>query len=146
MAGALSLPAPADDPLEPNNDIRYVNGRAFRDPAPPLFTGRAASIAATADFAEDLVDVYRVKIGARRRVRLALVPIVGDPDLFVFGPRTRSVRKSGSLRSSSKPGGATERISIRNKGRGTRTIYVAVGFNARKDVELFNTSYVLRVR
>ena len=31
MPGALSLAAPADDPLEPNDDIRYVNGRAFRD-------------------------------------------------------------------------------------------------------------------
>ena len=115
-------------------------------PSPPLFTGRAASIAATADFAEDPVDVYRVKIRARRRVRLSLVPTVGDPDLFVFGPRTRSVRKTGSLRSSSKPGGATERIGIRNSGRRTRTFYVAVGFNARKDVKLFNASYVLRAR
>jgi hypothetical protein len=146
MPGALSLLAPADDPLEPNDDIRYVSGRAFRDAAPPLFTGRAASIAATADFAEDPVDVYRVKIRAHKRVRLSLVPTVGDPDLFVFGSKTRSVRKTGSLRSSSKPGGATERIGIRNKGGGTRTIYVAVGFNARKDVKLFNASYVLRVR
>jgi len=145
LAGALSLQPPADDPLEPNDDIRYVNGRAFRDASPPLFTGRAASIAATADFAEDPVDVYRVKIPARKRVRLSLVPVVGDPDLFVFGGATRSVRKSRSLRNSSKRAG-TERISVRNKGRGTRTIYVAVGFNADKDVELFNASYRLRAR
>ena len=79
-------------------------------------------------------------------MRLSLVPSVGDPDLFVFGSKTRSVRKSGSLRSSSKPGGATERISIRNKRPRTRTFYVAVGFNARKTLELFNASYVLRAR
>ena len=123
---------PADDPLEPNDDIRYVDGRAFGTASPPLFTGQATSIAATADFAEDPVDVYRVKIPAGRRVRLSLVPIVGDPDLFVFGSKARSVRKSGSLRSSSRRGDATERISVRNRGRRTRTFYVAVGFDARQ--------------
>jgi subtilisin family serine protease len=146
LAGALSRVPPADDPQEPNDDIRYVDGRAFGTATAPLFTGRATSIPATADYAEDPVDVYRVKIRPGRRVRLALVPSVGDPDLFVFGSKTRSVRTSPSRRSSSKRGDATERISVRNRGERTRTIYVAVGFNARKRVELFNTSYVLRAR
>jgi hypothetical protein len=146
LAGALALAPPAEDPLEPNDDIRYVNGRAFRDSSPPLFTGRPATIRATADYAEDPVDVYRVKIPAHDRVRLALVPHAGDPDLFVFGSKTRSVRRSSSLRSSSKGGGATERLSVRNKGGGTKTIYVAVGFNARKKVTKFDASYVLRAR
>ena len=79
-------------------------------------------------------------------MRLSLVPSVGDPDLFVFGPRRAACARAGSLRSSSQRGGATERISVRNRGRRTRTFYVAVGFNARKDVELFNASYVLRAR
>ena len=34
-----------DDPLEPNDDIRYVDGRAFGKPSPPLFRGRPRSIA-----------------------------------------------------------------------------------------------------
>jgi hypothetical protein len=146
LPGALAREPPADDPQEPNDDIRYVNGRAFRSATPPLFTGRATSIAATADYAEDPVDVYRVKIPARRRVRLALNPSVGDPDLFVFGSGARSVRKSRSLRSSSRKGGATERLSVRNRGRRTRTVYVAVGFNSRKQVKLFNASYRLSAR
>ena len=146
LAGALTREPPANDPLEPNDDIRYVDGRAFRTAAPPLFTGRATSIAATADFAEDPVDLYRAKIPAGGRVRLSLVAVVGDPDLFVFGSKARSVHKNGSLRSSSRNGDATERISVRNRGSRTRTIYVAVGFNRRKKVELFNTSYLLRAR
>jgi hypothetical protein len=146
LAGALSLPPPADDPLEPNDDIRYVNGRAFGKPTAPVYTGKPVAIAATADYAEDPVDVYRVKIPASRRVRLALDPSIGDPDLFVFGSHTRGVRRSSALRSSSKRAGATERVSVRNRGRGTRTVYAAVGFNRRKRVGLFNTSYVLRAR
>ena len=146
LPGALARPAPAEDPQEPNDDIRYVNGRAFGAAAPPLFRGRSASVSATADYAEDPVDVYRVKLRAGRRVRLRLVPDVGDPDLFVFGPRARSVRKSSSLRSSSRGGDRTERLTIRNRGRRTRTYYVAIGFNSRKDLELYNTSYRLRAR
>jgi hypothetical protein len=79
-------------------------------------------------------------------VRLSLQPAVGDPDLFVFGARARSVRRSSSLRSSSKTGDATERLTIRNRRGRTRTIYVAVGFNRRKEIKLFNTSYLLRAR
>ena len=146
MAGALSREPPADDALEPNDDIRYVDGRAFDVPTPPLFTGRPTSIATTADFAEDPVDVYRVKIPARRRVRLSLVPVIGDPDLFLFGSDARAVRGARSLRSSSKSGRAIDRVSIRNPGRRTRTVYAAVGFDSDKRVELFNASYVLRAR
>ena len=145
MPGALTRRAPADDPLEPNDDIRYVNGRTFATASRPLFSGSRASIAATGDYAEDPVDVYRIKIPARRRVRLSLVPSVGDPDLFVFGPKAGSVHTSRSL-SSTKRGEATDRLAIRNRARRARTFYAAVGFDADKTVELFNTSYVLRAR
>ena len=145
MPGALSRAAPRDDPLEPNDDVRYVDGRAFGKPARPLYRGRARTVAAVADFAEDPVDVYRVKLRPGQRLRLSLVPTTGDADLFVFGPRARSVRDSRSLRSSSRRGTAPERISIRNRAGRTRTFYVAVGFDADKRVELYNASYRLRV-
>jgi hypothetical protein len=146
LPGALAREAPADDPQEPNDDIRYVDGRAFGSTAPALFRGKPAAVAATADYAEDPVDVYRVRIPAGRRVRLSLVPAVGDPDMFVFGAGARSVRSSSTLQSSSRRGDRTERLTIRNRGRGRRTIYVAIGFNARKEIGLYNTSYVLRAR
>jgi hypothetical protein len=146
MTGALSRRPPAEDPLEPNDDIRYVDGRAFGRATVPLFNGRSATIEAEADYAEDPIDLYRLKLRGNHRVRLKLVPKVGDPDLFVFGPKTRSVRETRSLRSSSRNGKAPERLEVRNGGRRTQTYYVAVGFNARKDVTLFNTSYVLEAR
>jgi hypothetical protein len=146
MPGALSRQPPADDPQEPNDDIRYVDGRVFDRAAAPAYTGRSRSIAATSDYAEDPVDVYRVKIRPGRRVRLSLKPSVGDPDLFVFGRRARSVRTSRPLRSSIGSGKATERITVRNRRRGTRTIHVAVGFEKNKKLRIFNASYVLRAR
>ena len=146
MPGALTHEPPADDPLEPNDDIRYVDGRAFGKPARPLYKGRAKTIAAVADFTEDPVDVYRVKVAAGSRVRLALFPTAGDPDLFVFDSAARSVDESRSLRSSSRRGSATERINVRNRRGRTRTYYVAVGFDSDKQVELFNAGYRLRAR
>jgi hypothetical protein len=146
IPSALARAAPANDPREPNDDIRYVDGSTFGSPAPALFRGRSRRIFATADYAEDPVDVYRLRLRPGRRVRLKLNPAIGDPDLFVFGPRTGSVRSSRSLASSTRNGGANERLTVRNRGRRTRTFYAAVGFDSTKDVELFNTAYELRAR
>jgi hypothetical protein len=148
--GALSLPGalgrqpPADDPLEPNDDVRYVNGRAFRELAPPLYNGRRAAITATADVAEDPIDIYRVKVRAGRKLRLRLQPSVGDPDLFVFGAKARSVRKTNSISRSTRSGQRTDTVTVRNRGRKTTTFYAAVGFNTRKRLSLLNASYTLR--
>ena len=150
--GALSLrrraraAAAADDPLEPNDDIRYVDGRAFGGAAPPLFTGRRRAIAATADFAEDPVDVYRVKVGARAGAcALTLVADRRRPRPVRVRPEARSVRKSGSLRSSSKHAAARPTDRLRNSGRG-RDVLRRRRLQRAQDAQLFNTSYVLRAR
>jgi len=42
IAAALKAPGarlPAHDPLEPNDNISWVDGRAFGTPAPPVWTG-----------------------------------------------------------------------------------------------------------
>jgi Subtilase family len=144
LPGALAREAPADDPLEPNDDIRYVSGRAFRQLTPALFNGRAAAVAATADVAEDPIDVYRVKVRAGRKLRLRLQPSTGDPDLFVFGAKARSVRNSRSIVRSTRSGRRTDTVTVRNRGRRTTTFYAAVGFNTRKRLSLLNASYTLR--
>ena len=147
LPGALGRRAPADDPLEPNDDIRYVSGRAFRDLARPLYNGRPASIAATADVAEDPIDVYRVKVRAGRKLRLRLDPNVGDPDLFVFDSHARSVgSKAHFLRRSVRNGKRIDRVTVRNRGRKTTTFYAAVGFFEGKRLKLLNASYTLRAR
>ena len=62
LPGALARRAPANDPREPNDDIRYVDGRTFGSPARALFRGRSRRVVATADYAEDPVDVYRLRL------------------------------------------------------------------------------------
>jgi hypothetical protein len=143
LPGALTREPPADDPLEPNDDIRYINGRAFKELTPPLYNGRRASISATADVAEDPIDVYRVKVRAGHRLRLSLQPSVGDPDLFVFDGKARSVG-SRSVARSTRSGKLSDTVTVRNRGRKTTTFYAAVGFNKRKRLKLLNASYTLR--
>jgi hypothetical protein len=146
LPGALVRQPPADDPLEPNDDIRYIDGRAFRDLAPALYNGRPASIAANADVAEDPIDVYRVKVRAGRKLRLRLEPSVGDPDLFVFGAKARSVHTVRSVGRSTRSGKRTDRVTVRNRGRKTTTFYAVVGFRHGKRLSLLNASYTLRAR
>ena len=143
--GALTREPPAEDPLEPNDDIRYVDGRAFGKPSPPLYRRAGpASIAAAADFAEDPVDVYRVKLRPRAGAcGSRSSPTLGDPDLFVFGPTRAACARAARCAARRAGGGAVERLSIRNRGRRTRTFYVAAGFDSDKDVELYNVGYRL---
>jgi hypothetical protein len=144
LPGALAARPPADDPLEPNEDVRDVNGRAFGALAPPLYNGgEPKTIAATADLAEDPLDVYRVKVRAGHRLRATLTPASGDPDLFVYGSRARSVFKAAPIARSSRRRGA-DRVTVRNRGARTTTFYVAVAFTRRKDLKQLDASYTLR--
>jgi len=146
LPSALSRQPPADDPLEPNDDVRYVSGRAFRDLTPALFNGRRASVTASADVAEDPIDVYRIKVRRGRKVRISLSPTVGDPDLFVFDGKTKSVFRRRPVGRSTRSGKRTDSVTVRNRGRKTTTFYAAVGFSEGKRLRLLNASYTLRVR
>ncbi len=145
LPGALSREPPADDPQEPNDDIRYVNGRAFRGLTPALYNGRDSAISATTDLAEDPIDVYRVKVRAGRRVRLSLSPRVGDADLFVFDGKARGVGRARPVGRSTRSGKRTDRVTVRNRGRKTTLFYAAVGFERDKRLKLLNATYTLRV-
>jgi hypothetical protein len=96
--------------------------------------------------AEDPIDVYRVKVRAGHKVRISLVPRVGDPDLFVFDSHANSVRKAGSVGRSTRSGKRTDSVTVRNRGRKTTTFYAAVGFHKGKRLQLLNASYTLRAR
>jgi hypothetical protein len=143
---ALAATAPPDDPLEPNDDIRLVDGREFSSPAPPVFTGRTRTIRATADVTEDPADVYRVKVKPGHRARIKLSPSVGDPDLYVFSSQARSVFSGRKPVASSRKGeGRTDTVTVRNRGRKTTTFYAAVGFTDSKDLRLLNATYRLKI-
>ena len=126
LGAALAKAPPPRDPLEPNDDMTFVNGRAFGTPSQAIFAGGAARLDGLVDAYEDPADVYRVRLRGRSRVRVSARPAFGDPVLVGFGPGTRSLR-GRSLATSRLKGRRTERITLRNRSGRTRTYFVAIG-------------------
>jgi len=136
VGAALTKSPPPRDPLEPNDDIVWVDGRAFGKAAPAVFRGRrTARLVGLVDVYEDPADVYRIRIRRRSAVRVIARPVFGDPILAAFSSGTRSLSKCTRRRCKSSPrlatsrrrGSRTERITLRNRSSRTRTFYVAVG-------------------
>jgi hypothetical protein len=147
VAGALAREAPPADVAEPNEDIRWVSGRALAEPAQPLFrkNGRPTAVSATADAVEDPVDVYRIKVRAGTHAKIELTPSVGDPDLYVFRGGAQAVSTAAPLARSRKGAAKPDRVTVRNGKSRTATYYVAVGFTDDKRLRLLNAGYTLRV-
>jgi Subtilase family len=123
---ALSAPTPQDDPLEPNDEIAFVDGSSFRTPDPYVWRGATrTTIRASVDVVEDPVDVYRVRVPAGRAVLIRLLPAFGDADLLAFPGNRRSLAGTPSARSR-RDGRATDSFTLRNPGRAPRRFYVAV--------------------
>ena len=136
VGAALTKSPPPRDPLEPNDDIVWVDGRAFGKAAPAVFRGRrTARLVGLVDVYEDPADVYRVRVRPQARVRVIARPVFGDPILAGFAPGTRSLSRCSRTRCKSSPrlatsrrkGSRTERITLRNRSSRARTFYVALG-------------------
>jgi len=127
VGAALARRPPPRDPLEPNDDMVFVDGRAFGEPSPAVFGGRGVSrLRGLIDAYEDPADVYRVRLRGRSRVRVRVKRTFGDPVLVGFAPGTSSLRRR-ALATSRRRGARTERILLRNRSRRARTFFVAVG-------------------
>jgi Subtilase family len=144
VAGALAYDAPPPDPAEPNDDIVWVDGRAFGRADRPIYRGgRARRLGATIDVFEDPADVYRIRLRPRSRVRISANPVRRD-DVALYVYR-RGVRSLGArpLKRSAKRGRRTERITLRNRSGRARVFYVAVG--VQRNVRDLDAAYALRV-
>jgi hypothetical protein len=145
LAGSLAAPAPVADSAEPNDDIAFVDGRAFGKAEPAIYTGRTrALLSGRLDQYEDPSDVYRLRIPPRSGVRIVLRPSAGDPDLWVLGARARSITSSLVLGHSDARGTGTEAVTVRNRTRRTATAYVLAGIDS--DVTAVSAIYSLSVR
>ncbi|HVE68463.1 MAG TPA: S8 family serine peptidase, partial [Solirubrobacteraceae bacterium] len=124
---ALQTRVPAVDPLEPNDDAEWVNGRRLGRADPPIF-GRASrliALDAALERFEDPFDVYRAVLPPRSTVRFTLVVRAGDPDLDLYSGGTRTVTGArGLLGSSTRGGRATDVVTLRNNSRSARTVLV----------------------
>lgn len=117
---ALAVPAPSPDRHEPNDSLDQVATAGLLARVTPALTSpRRPSTAVTArlDAVDDPQDVYRVWVGAVRRVTVT-VSSSQDVDLRP-GPRRFPVSRRVL-----RPG--LERLTVANRGRAGGYVYVAV--------------------
>jgi subtilisin family serine protease len=132
IPAALTKPAPASDPNEPNDDIDHVRaGGLFRQATAGLTRpGRGrATMGARLDETEDPEDVYRIWVPGRRRV-VATLRANADVQLAAWGPKTRTVFERGAalkrdlVASSLKRGTAREVVRVENTTRRGAYLYL----------------------
>ncbi len=123
---ALATDAPADDRLEPNDDVVWVDGTYFKKD-PPFFgpDPKRQAFRATLDGFEDPYDVYRAIVPARTSVQFRIKPRFGDPDLDVYSAGARTVVGSSALLGRSRRGGTkSDTVVITNRKRKSRKVLV----------------------
>jgi hypothetical protein len=139
IPAALTMPAPAPDPQEPNDDIRHVRaGGLFRQATAGVTRpGRPrVAFAARLDSTEDPEDVYRVWVPGRRTVVATLRPN-GNAQLAGWGPKTKTVFERGAalrrdlVDASLRKGSSREVVRLQNKARRGAYYYLDV-FLARE--------------
>jgi len=133
VARALTVEKSRQDPLEPNDDVEWVDGRRFATDA-PIFAERDVkrTVIARLDKMEDPADVYRVSFPARGRLRVRVKPIFGDAHLEVFERRARTVySERARIARSRKTGSRAETITLTNNGSSGTSVYVNVYVNPR---------------
>ena len=127
VGAALRAPTPRNDPLEPNENIFWVNGTVFSNKDPFIYDGkpRIRTLRARLDQYEDPADVYRVKLPSRSRTRITVNPSYGDSDLAVF---RGSARNTGAraLARSQRGGSRNDSLVIRNSRPSARRAFVEV--------------------
>jgi hypothetical protein len=127
VGNALRVRPPANDPLEPNENIFWVNGTIFRNADRFVYDGkpRRRSFRARVDQFEDPADVYRVRFPGRSRTRIKVVPSYGDPDLAVFRGSARST-SDPPVGLSQRAGSTREVMVIQNERRRSARGFVEV--------------------
>ena len=100
IPNALSFPAPAVDPQEPNDDVYLVKPNGlFRDGTAFILGGgrRSTSFGARLDATEDPEDVFRVALPPHSRLRVQ-VSASARTSLELWGPKTRTVYEKGAAK------------------------------------------------
>jgi hypothetical protein len=140
---ALTSPTPIADPLEPNDEITFVDGSSFRTPDPYVWRGvPRPPLRASVDVVEDPVDVYRIRVPARRGVLVLLRTGFGDADLFAF-PGDRKTLHGRPIARSQHNGRRTDSFTLRNPSGTPRRFYIAIDSESNTSL---NSSYSLQFR
>lgn len=136
LGRALTIKAQPVDPLEPNEDFRFVNGQAYGHPVKPVWSGGGTvRIRALVDLFEDPSDVYRIRVPARRSVTIRLRPQFGNPDLDVYAASAPTVARDKGLLARSRHKRGQDAARIRNAGSRPRFIYAQVYASGRRPLD-----------
>jgi Subtilase family len=122
IQAALTRPAPAPDPLEPNDDVEQVRPNGLfaqgKRPLTDPFRTRAA-LTARVDVIDDPRDVYRVWVPAQRRVTATLRSARGV-ELQPLGTRPRGVVAEAAGRTT-----ARRTVTLTNRSRTGVFLYLS---------------------
>ena len=78
------------------------------------------------DSYEDPVDVYRVIVPPRTRVRVGLRSLGGDVDVEIYDGRASTVHgRRGRITGSYRPGSRVDLVGVVNRTHGRRKMYIA---------------------
>jgi hypothetical protein len=146
VGNALQITPPPPDPGEPNDDIVWVDGRAFGKPDRLIYKGRKRTrLVGMLDLFEDPGDVYRIRLRPHSRAKVRVKP-VGNDDvaLYAFKKKAKQVSRKRTLKKSShKRRGGTERFVLRNRSGKRKIYYLAIEVQPKaRDLDAV---YTLRV-
>ncbi|MGK2956144.1 MAG: S8 family peptidase [Solirubrobacterales bacterium] len=138
---ALTVATPARDPMEPNDDIKWLTG-ALIETARFLYKpadGKEKAVTATLSRHKDPTDVYRVKIAPRSKVLITTAQYQGDIKVEVYKPKVKSISKPGKnlIVRSDQPKTKTEGVRVKNLKGKAQAIYVAITPGKRSANENF---------
>ena len=144
LGAAVRAGVPLNDPYEPNDDIRWVDGRTGFRPHPPFLRASAAqALRARLDIQKDPDDVYPVWVGPRERLDVAARPQYAAVRLSIHQPGARTVSRGRDLMATARiRPRRTGRVQVANSGRRGRKVWVSVylprggGFLAPYDITL----------
>jgi hypothetical protein len=146
VGNALQIPTPPADPGEPNDDIVWVDGRAFGKPDRLFYKGRGKKrLVGLLDTFEDPGDVYRIRLRPHSRVKVRAKPSGNDDiALYAFKKKAKQVRRKRALKKAShRRRGSTERFVLRNRSGKKKVYYLALEVQPRaRDLDAV---YTLRV-
>ena len=131
IGAALTVDAkrlPPADPLEPNDNLAWVNGTLLPRAAAVWSGSGVKRVNATLDKQEDKIDVYRIVIPAGRSAKISVIPRFGDPALDVFPATAFAVTRRYERIGYSRHAGSkrTERVTIVNSDSVAHSYYVSV--------------------
>ena len=127
LGAAVGASTPLNDPYEPNDDIRWIDGSTgFRPDRPFLRASSRGTIRARIDIQKDPVDVYPVWVPRGGAVAVRLAPRFMPTNLFVWGSGARRAIGPGALAKSRRRGLAPETVTISNTGARGVKVWVEV--------------------